>query len=95
MQDRRSCKQSAGGISLVVGGNFGSRDFVLLIPRVGLLEKRPAVSGGPRENTTRRVALSSGERHSLMIVLLVSSLGEGDDHLTAKLCPFRVIERAE
>ena len=31
--------------SLVVDGNLGSRDVVCPIPRVGLLEERPAVSG--------------------------------------------------
>ena len=38
--------------SLVVGSNPGSRAVVYLIPRVGLLENRPAVSG-VREETQR------------------------------------------
>ena len=32
--------------SLVVGGKSGSRDEVYPIPKVGLLENRPEVSGG-------------------------------------------------
>ena len=50
--------------SLVVGGNPGSRVVVFPIPRVGLLEERPAVSGRREKNTTRRIAMSSGGRHS-------------------------------
>ena len=38
--------------SIVVDGNPGSRDVVYPIPRVGLLEERPAVSGR-REKTQR------------------------------------------
>ena len=38
--------------SLVVGGDFGSRDVFYPIPKVGLLEEWPGVSGG-REKTQR------------------------------------------
>ena len=50
--------------SLVVGGKLGSRDVGYLIPKVGLLEERPAVSGGVREDATKTVAMSCGEQHS-------------------------------
>ena len=43
--------------SLVVGGNPGSRAVVFPIPRVGLLEERPAVSG--RREKTQREDLQS------------------------------------
>ena len=38
--------------SIVVGDNSGSRDVIYPIPKVGLLDERPAVSGG-REKTQR------------------------------------------
>ena len=50
--------------SLVVGGNPGSRAVVFPIPRVGLLEETTSGLRKAREDATRRVAMSSGGRHS-------------------------------
>ena len=70
--------------SLVVGGNPGSRAVVLPIPRVGLLEERPAVSG--RREKTQREELqcqveddtAEGLVAKTFKILLVTSLGRCD-----------------
>ena len=87
--------------SLVVGGNAGSRAVVFPIPRVGLLEERPAVSG--RREKTQREELqcqveddtAEGLVVKTMKVLLVTSLGQCDGRLTAGLCTFRVTDRGK
>ena len=87
--------------SLVVGGNPGSRAVVFPIPRVGLLEERPAVSGR-REKTQREelqcqveVDTAEGLVAKTVKILLVTSLGRCDDCLTAGVCTFRVIDRGK
>ena len=80
--------------SLVVGGNPGSRAVVFPIPRVGLLEERPAVSG--RREKTQREELqcqveddtAEGLVAKTVKILLVTSLGWCDDRLTAGVCTF-------
>ena len=79
--------------SLVVGGNPGSRAVVFPIPRVGLLEERPAVSG--RREKTQREELqcqveddtAEGLVAKTVKILLVTSLGRCDDRLTAVYVP--------
>ena len=82
--------------SLVVGGNPGSRAVVFPIPRVGLLEERPAVSGR-REKTQReelQCQVEDDTAEGLVVktvkILLVTSLGRCDDRSTAGLCMLRV-----
>ena len=82
--------------SLVVGGNPGSRAVVFPIPRVGLLEERPAVSGR-REKTQReelQCPVEDDTAEGLVVktvkILLVTSLGRCDDRSTAGLCTLRV-----
>ena len=84
---------------LFIGGNSGSRDVDYPIPRVGLLGERPAVSGG-REKTQREELqcqvmsdTAEGAVVKTMRVLLVPSLRERDDHLTARLRPLCVIDK--
>ena len=54
--------------SLVVGGNTGGRDVVYPIPRVELLEERPAVPG--RREKTQRGELQSQVRTTQLKDLL-------------------------
>ena len=75
--------------------------LVYLITRVGLLEERPVVSG-VREETQReewqcQVEDDTAERPVAKTekVLLVTNLGQCDDRLTARVCPFRVIDKGE
>ena len=84
--------------SLVVGGKSGNRDAVCPIPKFRTLQERPAVSGG-RERTQREELqcqvendTAEGSVVKTMRILLVPSLVEGDDHLTAGLCTFRVTD---
>ena len=85
--------------SLVVGGNLGSRAVFLPIPTVGLLEERPAISG--RREKTQREELqcqveddtAEGLVEKTVTNKIFSSLDRCDDHVTAGLCPFRVIDR--
>ena len=72
---------------LVVGGNPGGRDVIHPIPRVRLLEERPAVSR--RRKKTQRGELqcqvvddtAGGLIVKIMKVLLVTSLGQCGDRL--------------
>ena len=79
--------------SLVVGGNPGSRAVVFPIPRVGLLEERPAASG--RQEKTQREELQCQVEDDTAEGLVVKtvtnkifSLDRCNDHVTAGLCPF-------
>ena len=101
MQDseRESCGKSAGTVSH--RGGPGSRAVVGPIPRVGLLEERPAVSGR-RERTQREELQCQVEDDTAegMVVKTVTdriftSLGQCNDRLTARVCTFRVIDRGK
>ena len=101
---REACKtvsvSPAGRVqawSLVVDGNPGSRDGVYPIPRVGLSEERPAVSG--RREKTQREEFQCQVEDGLVVKTVTNkiftSLGQWDDRLTARVCPFRVIDRGK
>ena len=81
MPEARKTVSPAGRVqaqSLVVGGKVGSRDVGYPIPKAGLLEERPVVSGG-REKTQREELQSQMENDAaggpvlkIMRVLLAS-----------------------
>ena len=71
--------------SLVVDGNPGSPDVVCPIPRVGLLEERPAASG--RREKTQRGELQCQVEDDTAEGLVVKTVW-----VNARVCPFRMID---
>ena len=75
--------------------------MVFPIPRVGLLEERPAVSG--RREKTQREELqcqvkddtAEGLVAKTVKILLFTSLGRCDDRFTVGVCTFRVMDRGK
>ena len=86
---------------LVVGGNPRNRAVVYPIPRIGLLEVRSVVSGvreeTQREELQRQVEDDTAEGLVVKTVTdrIFTSLGQWDGRLTARVCPFRVIDRVK